>query len=703
MKLLPKSDDLSLQPFWLYQGYEHTHLHVPSRKFTCSDYRVALKTSYQIIFALGNREMTSRVVFDRLNEDVFCVKERLVETKQFERQTALPKSLSLRLTKSLAFSTSLVPGSCSIGAVGSWWNEYNQKNDDDTLSRLDTTDDTQVALSITKTVGTSRSFSTIVTTRLSLETPIPGPIYNIFIPGPMKPDTTSHKSLDGSIPALIAEYSVILSEPLKSTLDCRVPPTLTIVDFRSKLPREQHNSDKFPPNDELGAHFFSEHGYRLMLPAHGIKHEMSFPLFTFGVSDDGILPSKVGVGKRMIWHSEEVCTHLLSNPRGSSDFFHMIRNEFSGKDGGSPNSPLASTIFMEAYKTNNIVGQKIIVRKQIKLDRMRCIEEKQKEATLLQKIQAADSILTGRLRQTGKVFVELQDSVTTNVGSIEADSVTRPANGENKEIMKGYDDHVYETVRVNYFDLKCCKIRGFEKCHLVDRCNQPQMIGVIESSKVIKYKINETSFQTKMHTEFISDLMEDRFQLSHKKKVEKQNKDVLLDSDQQTALEHILKVSLEDVSRDVNESSLPPPEVQIAYASKDDGGPHEKTANFTEDDKSNKVERAIQATRHANYELLEELLDELGIEVDSSDEHGNTLLILAGQQGNKKLCKFLLRRGAYINAQNHAGNTILHYLYEYGHVDLAEYLMRKGADDSYINADGLTCYEGVKIDTLVEM
>ena len=68
---------------------------------------------------------------------------------------------------------------------------------------------------------------------------------------------------------------------------------------------------------------------------------------------------------------------------------------------------------------------------------------------------------------------------------------------------------------------------------------------------------------------------------------------------------------------------------------------------------------------------------------------------MACQQGSKKMVKFLLRRGAYINAQNHAGNTVLHYLYNYGHHDLAKYLSRKGADDTYLNAAGLTCYEGL--------
>ncbi|RYY70187.1 ankyrin repeat domain-containing protein [archaeon] len=59
------------------------------------------------------------------------------------------------------------------------------------------------------------------------------------------------------------------------------------------------------------------------------------------------------------------------------------------------------------------------------------------------------------------------------------------------------------------------------------------------------------------------------------------------------------------------------------------------------------------------------------------DSHGNTLLILAAQQGSKRMCKFLLRRGANINMQNLVGNTCLHYCYAYSQRELAEYLKKK--------------------------
>ena len=75
------------------------------------------------------------------------------------------------------------------------------------------------------------------------------------------------------------------------------------------------------------------------------------------------------------------------------------------------------------------------------------------------------------------------------------------------------------------------------------------------------------------------------------------------------------------------------------------------------------VTKAIMAVKNHNMSALEEVLDcEGDLDIDTRDQHGNTLFILACQQGSKKLVKFLLRRGCNMNAQNHAGNTALHYL-----------------------------------------
>ena len=52
------------------------------------------------------------------------------------------------------------------------------------------------------------------------------------------------------------------------------------------------------------------------------------------------------------------------------------------------------------------------------------------------------------------------------------------------------------------------------------------------------------------------------------------------------------------------------------------------------------------------------------------------------------------------NHQNHAGNTCLHFAFEYNHPDLGNYLIEKGADPGLVNAQGLTCYEGLNADAV---
>ncbi|CAE7705129.1 HOS4 [Symbiodinium microadriaticum] len=91
---------------------------------------------------------------------------------------------------------------------------------------------------------------------------------------------------------------------------------------------------------------------------------------------------------------------------------------------------------------------------------------------------------------------------------------------------------------------------------------------------------------------------------------------------------------------------------------------------------------------------MEDALEE-DISIDTSDQFGNTLLILAAQQGSRRMCKYLLRRGANINIQSLAGHTALRYCYAYSHFELADYLKSRGADDSILNGEGLTCYEGL--------
>ena len=138
---------------------------------------------------------------------------------------------------------------------------------------------------------------------------------------------------------------------------------------------------------------------------------------------------------------------------------------------------------------------------------------------------------------------------------------------------------------------------------------------------------------------------------------------------------------------------------EISLITKDDVLNMEKVSDSRFENSLN----ATLAVKNGNMEALESLLDIYGVPIDTRDEHGNTLFIISCQQGNKRFAKFLLRRGAIINAQNNVGNSALHYLYSYNHTKLANYIIGKGGDDSLLNNDGLTCYEGIDMSILDEL
>lgn len=98
--------------------------------------------------------------------------------------------------------------------------------------------------------------------------------------------------------------------------------------------------------------------------------------------------------------------------------------------------------------------------------------------------------------------------------------------------------------------------------------------------------------------------------------------------------------------------------------------------NQVRDPREVAMEKAILAAKSSNIAMMEDSLAE-EISINTADDFGNTLLILACQQGNKRMVKFLLRRGANINLQSLAGNTPLHYCYAYSFHSLGVYLKAK--------------------------
>jgi hypothetical protein len=107
------------------------------------------------------------------------------------------------------------------------------------------------------------------------------------------------------------------------------------------------------------------------------------------------------------------------------------------------------------------------------------------------------------------------------------------------------------------------------------------------------------------------------------------------------------------------------------------------------------LDTVFSQARNGRIKRVEESLN-LGFPIDSEDEKGNTLLLVACQNSNRRLVEMLLVRGASINHQNASGNTALHFALTFdAEGQLGEYLIEHGADDTIDNIEGLTAYDGV--------
>lgn len=107
------------------------------------------------------------------------------------------------------------------------------------------------------------------------------------------------------------------------------------------------------------------------------------------------------------------------------------------------------------------------------------------------------------------------------------------------------------------------------------------------------------------------------------------------------------------------------------------------------------LDTVFSQARNGRIKRIEESLN-AGFPIDAEDERGNTLLLVACQNSNKRLVEMLLVRGAAINHQNAQGNTALHYAFAFdSEGKIGEYLIERGADDTIDNVEGMTCYDGV--------
>lgn len=87
--------------------------------------------------------------------------------------------------------------------------------------------------------------------------------------------------------------------------------------------------------------------------------------------------------------------------------------------------------------------------------------------------------------------------------------------------------------------------------------------------------------------------------------------------------------------------------------------------------------------------------DRVPFHINRGSDHNNTLLIIAAQNGNSKLVKYLISKGANPNHQNDTGQTAAHFAVEYKFFEISTWIFENGGVDYLENKFGLTAYDGL--------
>lgn len=88
------------------------------------------------------------------------------------------------------------------------------------------------------------------------------------------------------------------------------------------------------------------------------------------------------------------------------------------------------------------------------------------------------------------------------------------------------------------------------------------------------------------------------------------------------------------------------------------------------------TEDIFSLARHGRVHEINDLFRG-GIDPDSIDKHGNTILIIAAQNNQKDLAKLCLQFSADINWKNNKGKSALDFAKQYNYKSLEDYLIKK--------------------------
>lgn len=103
------------------------------------------------------------------------------------------------------------------------------------------------------------------------------------------------------------------------------------------------------------------------------------------------------------------------------------------------------------------------------------------------------------------------------------------------------------------------------------------------------------------------------------------------------------------------------------------------------------------AARRASEEITQLLLDQPGIEIDKTNQEGETALMIAASHKLLEVCKLLVDHKANINLVSKDGTTALMNAVFQGDVDICALLLANGADARIQNQDEFTALDNAVV------
>ena len=104
----------------------------------------------------------------------------------------------------------------------------------------------------------------------------------------------------------------------------------------------------------------------------------------------------------------------------------------------------------------------------------------------------------------------------------------------------------------------------------------------------------------------------------------------------------------------------------------------------------------LNAAKNGDADKVKQWIKAAGMDVNASDDSGNTSLHLAADLGHVQVVKALINLESDVNAKNNDGWTALHKVAKAGHIKIATILLINDANPDIENNDGDTAWDLIK-------